>query len=901
MAPVPPSAASLTVLGGPRSGSFLDLADCPDEVSIGSDPGCTLFLDLPGVSPIHARILQDAEGLIVQDSRSPHGLYVNDDQVDGQAPLGDGDVLWLGPPGGAQSVMIQCRLPVGWAPAAAMAAEPLVDEGTAAPDGADFFFEDLGPPAAPDLPGQPAPQTGTHDESVPPFADIETLVGAPPAPSPPSADAQDVFFVDESAVPALANEGAPFPLEELAIHDASFLVDAPAPVPVAAAPVPAPSAVPVPAAAPAAPAAATRPPEPAAAPARGTAPARPAPRAAASPAPVRRAAARPSPSRAPATRPAPRGVAVPRWAPLVLLGVLLLGVGGYFGRGLLATPAIDAVSPARVGAGHNVTLSGRKFASTPAGNDVRFGGRPAQVVEASSERLKVEVPELPAVPGRDSPVPVVVTVGGRASNEATVNVYMTPRVHGISPNVAMPGDEVRLSGAGWGRDAKVRFGDAEAEVLESTPAFLRVKVPGLDGGIGREVPVVVTSGADSSNSGSFVVGRLPVIMGLAPATAAPGDRVAVRGRGFNAKAASNQVQVGGARALVISVGVNELKVVVPRGAPPGEAAVELRVPGSENAGQALLTVTPLADPLELRFVAEPFEDVPGHDHAVLATGVGAAFVLTGGPARSAAERAVEAADRLNEAAGTLKASLDTDLRLRSETDPVLTLSGRDGPLLEATEQDAEAYDEDWTGLKGRGRPVTRARLAAWWEAVARDLVLLLVRGEKPRYAAALAPEGRVLGELHTLARKEAPSGIPRSVVSSARPALRDSLRIVAFRVPATVTGPGGPAAATAAGGPALRLDGTWTGSITEDGVLKYVTVVFDGDVGEITYRRALALTIPLEKVEQTRKGTVRFVIQTGAGARFYQGAWDGQKITGQISDDATGGTTLGTFELTLPR
>jgi pSer/pThr/pTyr-binding forkhead associated (FHA) protein len=253
MAPVPPSAATLTVLGGPRAGASLVLDDAMDEVLIGSDADCKLLLDLPGVSPVHARLSQDAVGITVYDTRSARGVWVNDDRVDGQAPLGDGDVLWLGPPGDAESVMIQCRLPrdlgLGEAPLdAVVSAEPSVE-----PAESDFFFEDLGPPAA--EPAEPAPA----------FADLETLVEATPAPEPvPAAvEPEDVFFVDESAPPVTVASGAPFTAEETSLHGAAFLVDEPAPEPVA----PRPAAVPAPAPPPqapvvAAPAPALAPPEP---------------------------------------------------------------------------------------------------------------------------------------------------------------------------------------------------------------------------------------------------------------------------------------------------------------------------------------------------------------------------------------------------------------------------------------------------------------------------------------------------------------------------------------------------------------------------------------------------------------------------------------------------------------
>ena len=65
--------SSLTVLGGPLSGTRFRLDQAVDEILIGSDPSCSFVLDAPGVSPIHARLWLDLEGAKVYDTRSPSG------------------------------------------------------------------------------------------------------------------------------------------------------------------------------------------------------------------------------------------------------------------------------------------------------------------------------------------------------------------------------------------------------------------------------------------------------------------------------------------------------------------------------------------------------------------------------------------------------------------------------------------------------------------------------------------------------------------------------------------------------------------------------------------------------------------------------------------------------------
>src|SRR5688572_32984966 len=105
-----PSIATFTVLGGPLDRRRLDTDEAVDEILIGSDTDCRFHLDAPGVSPIHARVWMDLDGVTVHDTHSPRGVYVNDNRVAGQAPLRDRDILWLGAPGEESSVMIECRL-----------------------------------------------------------------------------------------------------------------------------------------------------------------------------------------------------------------------------------------------------------------------------------------------------------------------------------------------------------------------------------------------------------------------------------------------------------------------------------------------------------------------------------------------------------------------------------------------------------------------------------------------------------------------------------------------------------------------------------------------------------------------------------------------------------------------
>jgi hypothetical protein len=403
------------------------------------------------------------------------------------------------------------------------------------------------------------------------------------------------------------------------------------------------------------------------------------------------------------------------------------------------------------------------------------------------------------------------------------------------------------------------------------------------------------------------MGTLPLVTGTDLRAGTPGDLVTVVGRGFAADPASNRVTIAGVPALVVSSSAREIKAVVPR-APEGESALEVALPGSSTPGRIPFAVTAAPEPIRFLFVAEPFPDAAGHDHAALATGLGPAFVLSGAGGRTAAARAYDAQVKLNEAARVLAASREADIRAYFDPAPSLYLYGRNTVLFEVTAADAAAYDEDWTRARARTR-ATPARLATWWEAVARDLVLLLVRGEKPRHAAGLSAEGRALADLHDAARRSVTIGVPSGLVGERAP-LREAVRVVGLRLPAGVTAPvAAPVSATAVEAPAaagpgtestpppLRLDGSWNGTENEGGITKSITIVFRGGSGTLTYQRALTMTVPVVGVALPQRGAVRFEVPTGGGRKFYRGRWDGTKITGTIASDAAGSRPTGTFDL----
>jgi DNA-binding winged helix-turn-helix (wHTH) protein len=68
-----------------------------DEVTVGRDPSCDVWLDAPGVSRWHARIRITANGdAVLEDSNSTNGTYVGKSRITGPTRLRDGDEIHFG-------------------------------------------------------------------------------------------------------------------------------------------------------------------------------------------------------------------------------------------------------------------------------------------------------------------------------------------------------------------------------------------------------------------------------------------------------------------------------------------------------------------------------------------------------------------------------------------------------------------------------------------------------------------------------------------------------------------------------------------------------------------------------------------------------------------------------------
>jgi hypothetical protein len=191
---MPPSAAppSLVLLSRPLTGARFAFDDGLDEAYIGSDESCRFYLNLPQVSPVHARLWLEQDVIMVVDTQSRTGVYVNDDKVVGKGALRSGDVLWLGPPGEDTSIMLQVWVPPSSARPAPPARAP-------AADAADSTVVMMAAPTRPD-PADSTVVMGTSPmvaaDDVPEETIVATMVDLEPIHADP-ADSTLVMVAEE--------------------------------------------------------------------------------------------------------------------------------------------------------------------------------------------------------------------------------------------------------------------------------------------------------------------------------------------------------------------------------------------------------------------------------------------------------------------------------------------------------------------------------------------------------------------------------------------------------------------------------------------------------------------------------------------------------------------------------
>ena len=101
----------------------------------------------------------------------------------------------------------------------------------------------------------------------------------------------------------------------------------------------------------------------------------------------------------------------------------------------------------------------------------------------------------------------------------------------------------------------------------------------------------------------------------------------------------------------------------------------------------------------------------------------------------------------------------------------------------------------------------------------------------------------------------------------------------------------------------LVLEGVWIGEEFVDVGSRHPTITFTKDGGTLAYEDTSGGTGSFKMRLQAfsvQGAQVHFAVPGGGKLRHYSGRWDGKKIAGTISAEASGSPQIGTFELRRP-
>jgi hypothetical protein len=809
------------------------------EKSLGSGTDCHLRLQAGNVDMAHARVVWEGRGVLLTDLGSAAGTYVNGEKIAADHLLQDGDRICLGPPGSKQSVKLLARIPTESSMPGPIMLAPEQDP----------FGLGEEPPAL-DL-GIPAPEPEPEPAAAPaaPRAVLMPPTPPPPPPVPP---------------PPPAAGAAPTP---------AIIFDTP--IPAAAAPAtparprkPGPDVLELPSIAPA-----------------------PAASDAAAGEGQPEGEVRPErPMRIP--RPS---VPMPSVPPIVWIGlaVAVLAGGGVWAwlKMRPPAPALTALTPPQAEAKQSLVLTGTGFDAEPGRNTVLVGTKPATVTAATATKVTVTVPEDVETAGADVPV-TIETRGGR-SNPVFLRVKRLPRGLKLDNDVAMPGAELTVTGQNLEvKPLMVRVAGIPADIVEATASGVRFRVPStVPFEEGRSVPVTLQVGADSSPAVPLLLGRLPLISELSPRSGRTGDRVTVRGRGFDPQLSGNAVTFGAEPALVLSATETEMVALVPHVAASGgqvEVPVAIKARGSASAGGRPFTIQkPSAAVFVPHFFAAPVSEDLGGERVFVATSLGPVLLLSGrAEASSPGERAARAATALNAAfAGK------TPLELRESPALAIAATGRPDVIATATAADAAAYAPP-IAPAGTARVGARA-LAAHWLAVLQDMQALFVDRQRPVRVVQGSARGKVLLDLYAEGERVsgAGAGVPTRLVDPLPFAVGRAFREMTLAVPG-----GSQATASAA------VTGVWRGTMEEDGFGQrpmQLSVEMNGShlAGRITSRSGkVGMEVPVLDLAY-EKGVLTFRTTSGARARRFRATLEGSTLAGTIHAAEAREPVIGRFTL----
>ncbi len=201
--------------------------------------------------------------------------------------------------------------------------------------------------------------------------------------------------------------------------------------------------------------------------------------------------------------------------------------------------------------GTNVYIDGTYFGSSQGSSIVTFNGVPASISSWTDTQIATSVPS-----GATSG-PLVVTVGGTASNALNFTVLNTVTVTGVSPASAAPGTSITITGTNLGDSydsIAVTFSNQAGSLVtvnaaNANESSVTVTVP-ASAPVGTGNVSVQVNGYSGATT-PFSVIPYPTVTSLTPSSGVAGGNVVVSGAEFGSSQGSSMVYFNGVPAASI--------------------------------------------------------------------------------------------------------------------------------------------------------------------------------------------------------------------------------------------------------------------------------------------------------------------------------------------------------------
>lgn len=256
--------------------------------------------------------------------------------------------------------------------------------------------------------------------------------------------------------------------------------------------------------------------------------------------------------------------------------------GGGAGTYTFHAPAVSGVSPQESAVGGHVKVSGAWLGNS---GSVKVGGVSAPAAWSGSsgaQQLDVTIPA-----GAPDSSPLTVSVNGWPTALTGIGpVVLDPVAVSVSPQSAVPGSPIRVSGTNLGSSpGVVTMAGAQQGVTSWSPtAFTFTLGDDVD-----SAPVAMTRASDGKTATAGVVTVVPKLTQLEQTTLQPGAALVIDGVGFGSGQGS--VSIGSAPATPQLWSRKQVLVAVPAGITPGAYKVSVvGADGTASVNQLTLTI-----------------------------------------------------------------------------------------------------------------------------------------------------------------------------------------------------------------------------------------------------------------------------------------------------------------------